>query len=322
MRAVLFVSAIALASCAAPSDGAILATGTIEVVETDAAPMVPAKVIRVWREEGDAVHAGDTLATLTQSATKSDVEARRARVEGALAQLHDLEVGPRPAELARGEADLRSAEADAVRTQQDLTRLTGLAASGTISQQQLDGARDAAASAAGRRDAARQTLALLRQGSRAEQISAARAEVDNARAALAAAEQTARDLVLVSPTGGVVTSRNAEPGDVLAAGASAMTIGDLARPFVRVYVGEAALPRIHLGDSVSAVLDGIPNRPFTGRVTAINSRAEYTPRVALTEEERADLVFGVKVAFTDATGMLKAGLPITVRFTSAGPVTR
>jgi HlyD family secretion protein len=54
--------------------------------------------------------------------------------------------------------------------------------------------------------------------------------------------------------------------------------------------------------------------PFTGGVVAITPRAEYTPRVALTESERADLMFGIKIAFTDTTGMLKAGLPITVTF--------
>jgi HlyD family secretion protein len=56
----------------------------------------------------------------------------------------------------------------------------------------------------------------------------------------------------------------------------------------------------------------MPNRIFNGRVVAINTKAEFTPRVALTEDERADLMFGVKVEFTDSTGMLKPGLPITV----------
>jgi HlyD family secretion protein len=157
----------------------------------------------------------------------------------------------------------------------------------------------------------------VREGARAEQIAAARAEVDNARAALNAAQQTASDLVLIAPVGGVVSSRNAEAGDVLATGIPAMTIADVSRPFVRVYVGEAVLPRVRIGDSVTAVLDALPDRPFAGRVAAISTRAEYTPRVALTDDERADLLFGVKIAFADTTRTLKAGLPITVRFAPA-----
>jgi HlyD family secretion protein len=322
MRRFVSCIAVSLLACTPATDATLQATGTLEVVETDAAPMVPAKVLRVWRDEGDVIRAGDTLVSLTQSATQSDVDARRARLAAAVAQRRDLEAGPRPAEVARAEADQRSAEAEATRTQQDLARLSGLAAAGTISQQQLDGARGAAAASAGRRDAARETARLVREGPRTEQIAAARAEVGNAQAALDAAQQTARDLVLLAPAAGVVTSRNVEAGDVLAAGVSAMTIGDVARPFVRVYVGESTLPRIRLGDSVSAVLDAFPERPFVGHVVAISTKAEYTPRVALTEEERADLVFGVKIAFRDSTGMLKAGLPITVRFAATRAVAR
>jgi HlyD family secretion protein len=70
---------------------------------------------------------------------------------------------------------------------------------------------------------------------------------------------------------------------------------------------------VRLHARAEGVLDGLPDRPFTGEVVAINSKAEFTPRVALTEEERADLLFGVKVAFRDTTGALKPGLPITVR---------
>jgi HlyD family secretion protein len=80
-----------------------------------------------------------------------------------------------------------------------------------------------------------------------------------------------------------------------------------------VYVGQRVLPHVQPGTVVRGTLDGWPDRIFAGRVTAIATRAEYTPRVALTERERADLLFGVKIAFDDTTGLLKAGLPITVR---------
>jgi HlyD family secretion protein len=60
------------------------------------------------------------------------------------------------------------------------------------------------------------------------------------------------------------------------------------------------------------MLDGYPKQVFHGRVVAINDKAEYTPRIAMTENERADLVFGVKVALADSVGYLKPGLPLTV----------
>jgi HlyD family secretion protein len=96
-----------------------------------------------------------------------------------------------------------------------------------------------------------------------------------------------------------------------------VTIGQPRRPWVRVYVAERVLPRLRVGQTVTARLDGVEDRGFPGRIVAIADRAEFTPRVALTEEERADLVFGVKVEFSDTTGMLKAGLPATVALPEA-----
>jgi HlyD family secretion protein len=91
---------------------------------------------------------------------------------------------------------------------------------------------------------------------------------------------------------------------------------------VRVYVSPAVLPRLRVGQRATATLDAFPDRPIDGRIVAISQRAEFTPRVALTEEERADLLFGVKVAFADTSALLKAGLPVTVRFAAPvqGPV--
>jgi HlyD family secretion protein len=290
-----------------------MGTGTLEVVEVDVAPMTPARVLRVWRDEGDTVRAGDTLVSLTQSTVHADVEARRARVASAEAQLRDLTAGARPAEIAKAEADLRAVESEAERAAQDLGRVTALAQTGTVSTQQLDAAKTSAALTAARRDAVRDALRLLREGTRPDRVASARAEVQNARAALTAAQQTASDLVLLAPVGGTVLLRNAEPGEVLGAGAPALTIGELARPFVRIFVNQRALARVRLHARAEGVLDGLPDRRFTGEVIAIAGKAEFTPRVALTEEERADLLFGVKVAFRDTTGALKPGLPITVR---------
>jgi HlyD family secretion protein len=288
--------------------------GTVEVVEVDVAPMVPARVLKVWVREGDSVRAGDTLVTLTQATLAPDIEGRRARVAGMEARLRDLQAGARPAQLERAEAELRVAEAEALRTASDVTRFTPLAADGNISEQQFEAVRTAAATAAARRDAARESVRLLREGARPNEVRAAQAEVESARASLAAALQTASDLTLVAANAGMVTGRHVEPGEILAAGEPAVTIGNVGAPWARVYIDQRLLPRIAVGDTVSAVLDAFPDQRFTGRIAALNDRAEFTPRVALTEDERADLLFGVKVDLIDAAGMLKAGLPITVRF--------
>ncbi|HKG94280.1 MAG TPA: HlyD family efflux transporter periplasmic adaptor subunit [Gemmatimonadaceae bacterium] len=294
-------------------EGEIEATGTVEVVEVDVAAPVPARVAEVRAREGDVVRRGDTLAMLTQPTLRADIEARRARVAAAEAALRELENGARRPELERAEAELRVAQAEAVRTARDAERYATLEKSQAISRQQYDAARAAATQAAGRRDAAREALRLLQQGARPERVQGARAEVENARAAVAAAQATASDLVLVAPEPGTVLRRHAEPGEVLGGGEPVLTMGVTSRPWVRVYVSQLALPRLAVGQPAVGTLDGLPGRRFAGRVVQINDRAEYTPRVALTEEERADLMFGVKVEFDDTTGVMKAGLPVTVR---------
>ncbi|MEJ7811134.1 MAG: efflux RND transporter periplasmic adaptor subunit [Gemmatimonadaceae bacterium] len=305
-------TAAAAAACNRSTDDAPGGTGTVEVAETDVGPAAPARVVRVWVQEGDRVERGDTLVALAQAALPADIEGRRSRVALVEASLRDLQVGARPAEVARADADVHAAEAEATRTERDLQRMTTLAANAVVSQQTLDAATSAARSATARRDAARAGAALVREGARDQRVSAARAEVASARAALAGALATQGDLVLLAPSAGTILGRYVEPGEMLAAGTPAVTVGDLARPWVRVYVAARDLPRVRVGSAASATLAGAPAIRFAGRVVAISDRAEFTPRVALTEREREDLLFGVKVELQDSTGVLKPGLPATV----------
>lgn len=294
------------------------ATGTIELTQTDVAPLVPARVVRVTVDEGAAVKRGDTLALLTQSTLPADIEQRRARLEAAEAELRDLLRGPRPAEIERAEAELRSAESEAERTAREASRLAALAEAGAISESALEAANTAARMAASRRDALRETLRLLQQGTRPERIAAARANVASVRAQLEMAEAAASDLVLTAPTDGIVLARYVEPGEVIAAGIPAVSLGDPRDPWIRVYVSAPELADIRVGQQVELRLEGVPDRVFTATVVAIATEAEFTPRVAMTESERADLLFGVKLTVSDTTGTLKPGLPATVAFRRNG----
>jgi HlyD family secretion protein len=312
MKSRSWVLLLALAGCSTNDSERIVATGTIEMVEVDVSPQVPARVVAVRAEEGQTVKAGDTLATLIQATTRADVAAHEARVRAAEAGLREARAGARPREIERAEAELRRSEAEAVRASRDLARMQPLVAAGAESPERLDAATAEAATAAARRDADLQEVELLREGTRPERIELAQAELANARAQLAAVRAVAGDLVLTAPVSGTVLSRNAEPGEMLSAGESVLTLGQTGATYTRVYVPTRQLPVVHEGQSATAHLDGFPDRPFRGKIVAISPSAEFTPRIALTENERADLVFGVKVALEDTTGMLKAGLPATV----------
>jgi HlyD family secretion protein len=305
-----------LLACAGQSDD-IIAHGTVEIVQTDIAGLAPARILQVRHREGEWVEAGDTLVLLSQTGLSQDIEQRRARVRAAEAELRDLMQGARRPEIDQAAAELRSAESEAERTGREAERLGRLAEAGGISQSELDAARSAARVAASRRDAVREALELLQAGARPERIQAARAAVATAQSQLQMAEAAATDLVLVAPTSGVVLDRYVEPGEILPAGVPALSLGDPGRPWIRVYVSPAVFSAIKLGQRAQLTLDGIPGRSFEARVVALATRAEFTPRVALTEEERRDLLFAVKLDVIDTSRTVKAGLPATVRFDTA-----
>ena len=312
-RSVLPVLVLALLpSCTSKS--APEAVGTLEVTAVDLAPMVPARVVRVLVEEGAQVRAGDTVAVLTQAGLRDQVGEARARVTSAEAQVQELERGARPEEISKAEQDLAAATALATNAAADAARARTLAANNVIAKQQLDQSEARSAEAEARRSSLEQALKLVRDGARPERRTAARADLARARSALAAMEANVGDLVLISPVNGIVLVRAAEPGEVLPAGVAAVSIGDVSRPWVRVYVGQQLLPLLHTGDTVEARLDAFPDSVFHGRIASFATKAEYTPRVALTERERADLLFGVKIEFADGRGMLKPGVPVTVTF--------
>ena len=310
----------ATVACARDASDQVTADGTIELTQVDLAPFVSGRVVLVSVEEGATVRRGDTLVVLAQSSLPADLEQRRARVSSAEARLRDLQAGARPAELDRAEADLRSVTAEADRAERERVRLEPLVAAATISRSQYDAAVTAARAAAARRDAAAEALRLLRDGARPAQVSAARADLETARGALAAGEATQGDLVLTAPMDATVLGRYVERGEVLGAGEAAMTLGDARRPWVRVYLPAPVVPFIKVGQPARVTVQGLGSRSVPARVVSVATQAEFTPRAALTEKERADLLFGVKLDISDTTGTFKPGLPATVTIdtTAAG----
>ena len=226
------------------------------------------------------MRAGDTVAVLEQPGLRELIQQRRSQALAAAART----------------AEVEAALADSQRAANDVARAAPLRASGVVSPQQFDNLQSSAAAAAARLQAVRASVR----------------ESYAARAALAATEAIKDQLTVLAPEDGVVLARYAEPGEALAAGTPVVAVGVVGRPWIRAYVGEPYLARVRLGQSVRVRVDGYPDSAFIGRISEVAPRAEFTPRAALTERERADLVFGIKVSLDDPSGRLKAGLPVTV----------
>lgn len=287
--------------------------GTIEIRQISIAPLTSGRLARLVRDEGDTVWTGDTIAVLTQPGLNERITELDARYAALVSRARDLERGPRPQELAAQRATLERTVADSVRAAADARRIANLHESGAASEADWDAARTAAEAAAARVREVREGLALLDAGTRPDQIAAAQREAQAAAAALAGARATRDELTLIAPADGIVLLRFAERGEAIPAGAPVVTLGLTREPWVRAFVGQRHISRVTVGAEVELVVAGYPDTTFTGRITEIRPEAEFTPRAALTEEERADLVFAIKVGIDDAQGRLKAGMPVDLR---------
>ncbi len=326
----LMLTTVTLAGCSDASDDESLLQGTVEVRQVDVAPLVAGRVVRVLVDEGDMVQAGDTIAVLTAPTLESDLDAARARVAIAEAALADLRSGARQQERDIARAELAAARTDSIRLSRDADRLRALLDAGAVAPRDYENAAASAAVAASRVKAAVEAVRLLDAGSRPDRIAAARAELAAAEAALASREASTAEFVLSAPLAGTVLSRAADPGDLLAVGRAAVVLGVMDSPWVRVFVPARVLPMVMIGDTVTIYPPGAggaveqDNRRAAdvsepgslagrGRIVAINPQAEYVTRVALTPDERADLLFGVRVAIDPPGERFKPGLPVTVR---------
>jgi len=278
----LLAGSAALAACSGDR-GTLPVAGTVEIREVRIASLAAGRLVRLLKDEGDTVHRGDTLAVLEQPGLDALIAQQRGRAEAASART----------------AEIQAAEADSQRAARDVARARPLRESGVLAPQQFETLQSAAAAAAARLQAVR----------------AAVRESQAARAGVTAIEATRDQLTLIAPEDGIVLTRFAERGEAVTAGMPVLSIGLVSRPWIRAYVGERFLARVAVGQPVAVRTNAYGDSAFTGRVVEISPRAEFTPRAALTERERADLVFAIKVQVDDPRGRLKAGLPVDLEIT-------
>ena len=311
-RAVAASALLVLAACDGDADA--LARGWVEGREVDVAPLTGGRLVSVLVDEGDTVATGDTIARLSMGATTAEVDVARGRLATATARLRELERGARVEDIAAARATLAGADAELERARRELVRIESLDSLDLTSDRALDEARATTLSAAARRDVARETLARLRAGATREQLDAARSEVAAASAAVAAAESVAAELVLLAPAAGPVLVRAFDAGEVVPAGRPVVTILDGDRRWLRVWVPQSVLGNVGPGTRARVHVDGLPDTSFVATVSSIATHAEFTPRVALTEDERADLMYAVRLDVVDPGGLLRVGLPVEVAF--------
>ncbi|PYT32433.1 MAG: hemolysin secretion protein D [Acidobacteria bacterium] len=277
-----------------------------------------------------------------QKATlEADIELRKADIRQAQAALDQLFNGSRPQEIQQAEAAVADARTQAEQARRDWERAQTLYKNDDISTAQRDQYLARFNSTAALLRQAEERLAMVKEGPRKEEIDAARgalqraqaalkvseanqlevqrreqdlearrAEMERARAQLGVTESQLEDTSAYSPIDGVVLVKSAEIGEVLAAGTTVVTIGDLDHPWLRGYIKETDLGRVKLGQKVKLTTDSYRGKIYWGRVSFIASEAEFTPKQIQTSEERVKLVYRIKIDVDNSGHELKSNMPV------------
>ncbi|MBM4168942.1 MAG: HlyD family efflux transporter periplasmic adaptor subunit [Ignavibacteria bacterium] len=284
-----------IAACQGDDTAALTGTGTLEANEVTVSSQVSGIIVSLRVTEGAAVGIGDTLVVIDATEWQHQLAQVEANLRAAEAQLKLTLEGPRKEEIAQAQATFESA-------QTDLARIEELHDAGTVAKKQLDDART-------RFTLAEQNLVKLKSGARSAEIDLARARRDQARAQVASLRKRVLDCVVTAPIAGSVVNTFVEAGEFIAPGGAVVRLADLTTMNLVVYLPETVIPRVKLGQKASIAIDAYEKRTFDGVVAFVSPTAEFTPRNIQTKEERAKLVFAVKIRVSNPDQSLKAGLP-------------
>lgn len=264
---------------------------------------------------GRQVTAGDPLFALDQSSEKATRDEAERRLSQARANLEDRRKGKRPSEIASLRAQLQQAQAALQLSLREVSRQEGLAAvPGAAVEVEVDRARSAQDQNQQRVSQLEADLNTALLGSRTDQVTAAEAEVRAKEAALAKAEWDFSQKRQLAPKTGLVFDTLYREGEWVPAGRPVVVLLPPDHIKVRIFVSQARLGTIQLGDLVRVTVDGVQGS-IDGKVSYISPKAEYTPPVLYSQGSRDKLVFLVEVLFDQAVAVnLHPGQPVDVRF--------
>ena len=286
-----------------------------------------------------------TNSEIYQTTLPAEAERAESSVKALKAQLDELNSGFRTQEVERARLALAQAESSMKDAKKDKERFDSLFQKGGISEKDKDSVNLKSDTAFKEYERAKANYDMLKEGSRKESIEAAKARLSEGEAMLKlaranlkkieAAQQEVRaaeaqvqaslaayDLAeiqlgytkLIAPFDAIVTSRNLEPGEVVSLGKEVISLADLSRVDIKIFVNETEIGNVKPGQKASVNIDTFPDKAYSGEVSYISPEAEFTPKIIQTHKERVKLVYLVKISVANPKLELKSGMPADVRF--------
>lgn len=277
----------------------------------DVAALMPGVLAAIHVKEGDRVRKGDLLAELVNE----DLKARLAQAEAVLAaktaQMNLVISGPRPEEIRRSEAQLREEESNMRLLQLQVNRRQALVRDGAVSTEAFNEVSSRLAASRERHSALSNSVAILRQGSRPEEIEAARAEVRLAKSQVTEAQATLAKSYVRASTDGIVLRRYREPGEALSTQPAipVLQIADISNLVVRTQIDETDIMELKVGQTAQVSAVALNGRRLNGRVERISPRlGAKTVTAELPTEKRDTRVLDVIVSLEP-----NSNLPVNFR---------
>jgi multidrug resistance efflux pump len=258
-----------LAQIDAARAGAKLAEQNVSVAQTKV------NEARYWREFYDNDHARRETLDKQIGIAQKNLEAAQAQLDGAKAQVAAL----------------------------DAMRRTPIAL-----QSQVNAASNAYSITLANVQVAAANLADLKAGPTPEDVALAEAKVHQAQAQLKLAQAYQSRATIAAPLTGIVSERSAHAGETIQPGGALLSIINLDEVDMLIYVPQEHLPRVKIGSPVKVYVDAYANEPFEGNVVSIAQQAQFSSRDTQAQEDRANIVFAVKVRLPNNDHRLKAGM--------------
>src|SRR5262245_53751671 len=273
--------------------------------------------------------ARDQIAVLQEQLRQSQLQVEQAKIDA------EGRVRQAQSELSAAQADLAQQEAAYKLALFDREAYGRLARTGAVSERQGEEAvskadQQAAVVAAARRrvEAARGALttakanlanpqirgaesaAVQKQITQQQaEIASANASTEQAHAQLREAEANRADLIVTAPFDGTIMTRAAEPGEVVTAGTTLVTLLDLSKVYLRGFIPAGQIGKVRVGQPARVYLDSSPDQPIEAYVSRIDPETTFTPENTYFRDERVKQVVGVRLQLKGAIGFAKPGMP-------------
>jgi len=300
--------------------GEMYYSGTIEAIQSNLSFQVNGRVINVAVREGQAVTKDQLLAELDPAelqSRKDQAEAsldRSIKTQDQMATLLSIYKTTLPADVERAEANITGARDIMNDARKNYQRYEQLFKQGVVTEKERDAVKlgyDTAKSRLDDGDAAlRQAKSNLKKiDATQKELEAVISQARQAKAALGQADIQLNYGRLLAPYGGVITSRNIEPGEVVTTGREVLTLADLSTVDLKIFVDETEIGKVKPGQDAEVKVDTFPNKVYKGKVSFISPEGEFTPKIIQTKKERVKLVYLVKVSIPNPDLELKTGMP-------------